>query len=155
MAVGNAGPHLDSAADSLCTWLSRDGGRTWADVAPRASIYEFGNSGGVILSARHETDGPTDTISFSADGGESVFFCVCGGGGGERLGKAPRDRRDREGGGEKKTKKKMLTFFLLSHEIKTGHCFHEIRLSEAIDVQNIRVEPDGAAHVFVVRLFEF
>ena len=49
----------------------------------------------------------------------------------------------------------MLTFFLLSHEIKTGHCFHEIRLSEAIDVQNIRVEPDGAAHVFVVRLFEF
>ena len=74
MAVGNAGPHLDSAADSLCTWLSRDGGRTWADVAPRASIYEFGNSGGIILSARHEADGPTDTISFSADGGEEFFI---------------------------------------------------------------------------------
>lgn len=70
IAVGNAGPHLDSAADSLCTWLSRDGGRSWQDVAPRASIYEFGNSGGIILSARHEADGPTDTISFSADGGE-------------------------------------------------------------------------------------
>jgi len=85
MAVGNAGPHLDSAADSLCTWLSRDGGRSWTDVAPRASIYEFGNSGGVILSARHEADGPTDTISFSADGGKErreerrrreVFFFV-------------------------------------------------------------------------------
>ena len=138
MAVGNAGPHLDSAADSLCTWLSRDGGRTWADVAPRASIYEFGNSGGIILSARHEADGPTDTISFSADGGEE----------GKR--DAAEKKRDKVGGARKKTH-----FFSYNKKQKTGHCFHEIRLSEAIDVQNIRVEPDGAAHVFVVRRFFF
>ena len=137
MAVGNAGPHLDSAADSLCTWLSRDGGRSWTDVAPRASIYEFGNSGGVILSARHEADGPTDTISFSADGGKErreerrrreVFFFVSS---------------------SSKKKKDSLVSFLQTRQ--SGHCFHEVRLSEAIDVQNIRVEPDGAAHVFVVR----
>lgn len=47
----------------------------------------------------------------------------------------------------------MLTSSSLSQNQKTGHCFHEIRLSEAIDVQNIRVEPDGAAHVFAVREF--
>ena len=109
MAVGNAGPHLDSAADSLCTWLSRDGGRTWADVAPRASIYEFGNSGGIILSARHEADGPTDTISFSADGGEE--FCIWGRGGGVGyVGKERRCReKERQGGW---SKKKNSLFFL-------------------------------------------
>ena len=144
MAVGNAGPHLDSAADSLCTWLSRDGGRSWTDVAPRASIYEFGNSGGVILSARHEADGPTDTISFSADGGE-------------------KEKKEKE---KEKSffffvfrfffkKKKKLTRFFLPNSHQSGHCFHEVRLSEAIDVQNIRVEPDGAAHVFVVRRRRF
>ena len=151
MAVGNAGPHLDSAADALCTWLSRDGGRTWADVAPRASIYEFGNSGGIVLSARHEADGPTDTVSFSADGGESFGFF------GFSFGSLQRGREEGERGKQNQNRNKCSLVFLSfahSHHPKTGHCFHEIRLSEAIDVQNIRVEPDGAAHVFVVRFLK-
>ena len=40
MAVGNTGEYLEQAADAMCTWLSRDGGATWEDVAPYASIYE-------------------------------------------------------------------------------------------------------------------
>ena len=114
MAVGNAGPHLDSAADSLCTWLSRDGGRTWADVAPRASIYEFGNSGGIILSARHEADGPTDTISFSADGGEEFFIWGRGWLLWERE-TLPRKRETRWVEQEKK-----LTFFPITKNKKQG-----------------------------------
>jgi len=99
MAVGNAGRHLDRAADALCTWMSRDGGATWADVAPRASIYEFGDHGGLLAMARHEVDGPAESLSFSSD---------------------------------------------------QGACWHEVRLAEAIDVQNIRIEPRGASHVFIV-----
>ncbi len=30
------GEYLDFAADAMCTWLSRDGGATWEDVAPHA-----------------------------------------------------------------------------------------------------------------------
>jgi hypothetical protein len=36
MAVGNTGEYLDFAADAMCTWLSRDGGATWEDVADHA-----------------------------------------------------------------------------------------------------------------------
>ena len=36
MAVGNTGEYLEFAADTMCTWLSRDGGATWEDVAPNA-----------------------------------------------------------------------------------------------------------------------
>ncbi len=36
MAVGNTGEFLEFAADAMCTWLSRDGGATWEDVAPNA-----------------------------------------------------------------------------------------------------------------------
>lgn len=36
MAVGNTGEYLDFAADAMCTWLSRDGGASWEDVADHA-----------------------------------------------------------------------------------------------------------------------
>jgi hypothetical protein len=41
MAVGNTGEFLDFAADAMCTWLSRDGGATWEDVAPHAVRASF------------------------------------------------------------------------------------------------------------------
>eukprot|EP00884_Botryococcus_braunii_P007264 jgi/Botrbrau1/16539/Bobra.0327s0006.1 len=99
MAVGNTGQYLDRAADSMCTWLSRDGGYSWEDVMPGAAIYEFGDYGGLILMAPHEIEAPTDKIHFSMD---------------------------------------------------QGGCWHTILLEEAIDVQNIRVEPSATSHIFVV-----
>ncbi|CAL5221253.1 g3408 [Coccomyxa viridis] len=99
MAVGNTGEFLEFAADAMCTWLSRDGGATWEDVAPNAGIYEYGDHGGLLILASHETEGPTDSLKFSLD---------------------------------------------------QGACWHTIRLEEAIDIQNIRVEPKATSHVFVV-----
>ena len=136
MAVGNTGEFLEFAADAMCTWLSRDGGATWEDVAPNAGklallsyaclpvlrectllkptsgkpctytggdacchqvscnhsptlqgIYEYGDHGGLLILASHETEGPTDSLKFSLD---------------------------------------------------QGACWHTIRLEEAIDIQNIR-----------------
>ena len=55
MAVGNTGAYLDVNADEVCTWLSRDGGLSWEDVREDAHIYEFGDHGGIIVSARHGT----------------------------------------------------------------------------------------------------
>ena len=54
MAAGNTGEFLDAAADSTCTWLSRDGGFSWEDVADYAAIYEFGDHGSILLTARYQ-----------------------------------------------------------------------------------------------------
>ncbi|KAK9845742.1 hypothetical protein WJX81_001203 [Elliptochloris bilobata] len=69
MAVGNTGEYLEQAADAMCTWLSRDGGATWQDVAPYASIYEYGDYGGLLIMTKHETEGPADSLLFSIDQG--------------------------------------------------------------------------------------
>ena len=58
MAVGNTGAYLDVNADQLCTWLSRDGGISWEDVREDAHIYEFGDHGGIMVSAKHGTQVP-------------------------------------------------------------------------------------------------
>ena len=54
MATGNTGEYLDPAADATCTWLSRDGGYSWEDVADHSVIYEFGDHGGILLTARYQ-----------------------------------------------------------------------------------------------------
>ena len=54
MAAGNTGEFLDPAADSTCTWLSRDGGFSWEDVADYAAIYEFGDHGSILLTAHYQ-----------------------------------------------------------------------------------------------------
>lgn len=69
MAVGNSGEHLDEARDAQCTWLSRNGGETWEDVAQGAHIYEFGDHGGIVVMAPHGTERPASNISFSLDEG--------------------------------------------------------------------------------------
>ncbi|KAL3138147.1 hypothetical protein ABBQ38_005375 [Trebouxia sp. C0009 RCD-2024] len=99
MAAGNTGEFLDASADNTCTWLSRDGGLNWEDVADYAAIYEFGDHGSIILTARYQTEEPADSVAFSFDG---------------------------------------------------GSCWNTIQLATALDVQNIRVEPQGASHVFLV-----
>ena len=56
MAAGNTGEFLDPSADSTCTWLSRDGGANWEDVADYAAIYEFGDHGSILLTARYQVN---------------------------------------------------------------------------------------------------
>ncbi|KAL4860184.1 Vacuolar protein sorting/targeting protein 10 [Chlorella vulgaris] len=69
IATGNVGPHLDFR-NGGCTFVSRDAGLTWEDVADYvAAIYEFGNSGGLIAMAPHKLEGPTEAIYVSPDHG--------------------------------------------------------------------------------------
>ncbi|EFJ39886.1 hypothetical protein VOLCADRAFT_100398 [Volvox carteri f. nagariensis] len=78
MATGNLaslGSGLDQTSPGLCTWLSRDGGVTWEDVAEGAYIYEFADWGGVIVMAkypgleRYTASGTTEEVMFSMDYG--------------------------------------------------------------------------------------
>lgn len=40
------------------------------DVADYANVFEFGDQGGLLVMARHQTQGPTDHIHFSMDEGQ-------------------------------------------------------------------------------------
>lgn len=68
MATGNVGRYLleDGVVN---TYLSRDGGATWREVARGAFIYEFGDAGGVVVMARHGPQGGTDHVEYSLDEG--------------------------------------------------------------------------------------
>ena len=66
MAVGNVGEQLAGYTDSD-TFLSRDGGFTWEEVHKDAHLYEFGDSGSVLIMVNDED--PTDHVLFSTDEG--------------------------------------------------------------------------------------
>ncbi|OBZ73619.1 Vacuolar protein sorting/targeting protein 10 [Grifola frondosa] len=66
MAVGNVGESLDPYDDSD-TFLSRDAGFTWEEVHKDAHLWEFGDSGSILIMANDE--GPTDHVLFSTDEG--------------------------------------------------------------------------------------
>uniref|UniRef100_A0A0W0FD49 VPS10 domain-containing protein n=1 Tax=Moniliophthora roreri TaxID=221103 RepID=A0A0W0FD49_MONRR len=68
MAVGNVGSSLAPYKDSD-TFLSRDGGFTWREVHKDAHLWEFGDSGSILIMANDEE--PVDHILFSIDEGES------------------------------------------------------------------------------------
>ena len=66
MAVGNVGEYLE-AYDQSDTFLSRDAGFTWEEVHKDAHLWEFGDSGSILVMANDE--GPTDHVMFSTDEG--------------------------------------------------------------------------------------
>lgn len=66
MAVGNVGETLAPYTDSD-TFLSRDGGFTWEEVHKDAHMWEFGDSGSILVMANDEE--PTDHVLFSTDEG--------------------------------------------------------------------------------------
>ncbi|KAI0750610.1 Oligoxyloglucan reducing end-specific cellobiohydrolase [Irpex lacteus] len=66
MAVGNVGEKLAPYTDSD-TFLSRDGGFTWEEVHKDAHLWEFGDSGSVLVMVNDEE--PTDHVMFSTDEG--------------------------------------------------------------------------------------
>jgi len=66
MAVGNVGESLATYTDSD-TFLSRDGGFTWQEVHKDAHVWEFGDSGSILILANDEE--PTNFVLYSTDEG--------------------------------------------------------------------------------------
>jgi Sortilin, neurotensin receptor 3, len=65
-AVGNVGEHLAPYTESD-TFLSRDAGFTWEEVHKGAHLWEFGDSGSILVMTNDEE--PTDHVLFSTDQG--------------------------------------------------------------------------------------
>ncbi|KAF8634658.1 hypothetical protein AX15_000797 [Amanita polypyramis BW_CC] len=68
MAVGNVGKTLAPYTESD-TFLSRDAGFTWQEVHKDAHLWEFGDSGSILVMANDEE--PTDHVLYSKDEGMS------------------------------------------------------------------------------------
>jgi hypothetical protein len=68
MVVGNVGDHLAPYADSD-TFLSRDAGFTWEEVHKDAHLWEFGDSGSILVMANDEE--ATDHVMYSLDEGKT------------------------------------------------------------------------------------
>ncbi|KAI0314429.1 Oligoxyloglucan reducing end-specific cellobiohydrolase [Amylostereum chailletii] len=66
MAVGNVGETLAPYRESD-TFLSRDAGFTWEEVHKDAHLWEFGDSGSIMVMANDEE--PTDHVLFTTDEG--------------------------------------------------------------------------------------
>jgi hypothetical protein len=66
MAVGNVGETLAPYTESD-TFLSRDAGFTWEEVHKNAHLWEFGDSGSILVMANDEA--PTDHVLFSTNEG--------------------------------------------------------------------------------------
>ncbi|KAJ6485837.1 Oligoxyloglucan reducing end-specific cellobiohydrolase [Mycena sanguinolenta] len=66
MAVGNVGESL-ARYDQSDTFLSRDAGFTWEEVHKDAHLWEFGDSGSILVMANDEE--PTDHVLYSTDEG--------------------------------------------------------------------------------------
>ncbi|GMK59242.1 hypothetical protein CspeluHIS016_0702570 [Cutaneotrichosporon spelunceum] len=68
LAVGNVGEEL-AAYDDSDIFLTRDGGSTWQEVHKDAHMWEYGDSGSILVLVNDE--GPTDHVLFSIDQGIS------------------------------------------------------------------------------------
>ncbi|KAJ3357252.1 vacuolar protein sorting/targeting protein PEP1 [Entophlyctis luteolus] len=68
MGVGNVGESLTERKYGG-TFLTRDAGHTWTEIASDAYQFEFGDNGGIILIANDEI--PTDEIQFSLNYGQN------------------------------------------------------------------------------------
>lgn len=68
MAVGNVGEYLAPYKDSD-TFFTRDGGFTWEEVHKDAHLFEYGDSGSIIVIVNDEE--PTDHVFFTTNEGIS------------------------------------------------------------------------------------
>jgi len=71
MGTGNIGPYLRFEPDQVNTFLSRDGGLTWAEAHKGAFIYEFGDHGGLMVMA--DDIRKTKQVVFSWNEGQSWY----------------------------------------------------------------------------------
>lgn len=51
LGTGNVGKYLSHREDEVNTYLSRDGGLTWFEIAKESHIYEIGDHGAIIVMA--------------------------------------------------------------------------------------------------------
>ena len=63
MGTGNVGKYLSYRPDLINTYLSRDGGLNWFEVAKGSHIYEIGDHGGIIVLANDQM--ATTTLYYS------------------------------------------------------------------------------------------
>lgn len=68
MAVGNVGESLAPYLESD-TFLSRDAGLTWEEVHKDAHLWEFGDSGSILVMVNDEE--PVDYVLYSTNEGSS------------------------------------------------------------------------------------
>lgn len=68
LAVGNVGESLAKYEDSDI-FLTRDGGKVWEEVHKDAHLWEFGDSGSVLVLVNDEE--ATDHVVFSTDEGST------------------------------------------------------------------------------------
>ncbi|KAE8355858.1 vacuolar protein sorting/targeting protein 10 [Aspergillus coremiiformis] len=68
MAVGNVGDHL-TGEDEADTFITTDGGITWRSVKKGKYMWEYGDSGSVIVIVPESK--PTKLLHYSLDGGDS------------------------------------------------------------------------------------
>ncbi|KAJ2700015.1 vacuolar protein sorting/targeting protein PEP1, partial [Coemansia sp. IMI 203386] len=66
VGVGSVGAHLGRYT-SARTYMSRDGGITWAEIRATQTQYEFGDHGALLMLI--DDVGPTDTLYYSTDNG--------------------------------------------------------------------------------------
>ena len=67
--VAPAGKGLDSNFRTICTWMSRDGGLTWHDVAPDAYLYVTIDGSGILAMVLHPNEAPATELWISTDVG--------------------------------------------------------------------------------------
>lgn len=73
MGVGSIGKHL-SPYEECDTFLSTDAGLTWRMARRQAHMYEFGDSGSIILAVNDEE--MTDTVNYSTDFGRTWYVGI-------------------------------------------------------------------------------
>lgn len=73
MGVGSIGKQL-APYEECDTFLSTDAGLTWRMVRREAHIYEFGDTGSIILAVNDEE--MTDTVSYSTDFGRTWYVGI-------------------------------------------------------------------------------
>lgn len=66
LAVGNVGQELAAYEDSDI-FLTRDGGFSWEEIHKDAHLWEYGDSGGIIVIVNDEE--PTDHVLYTVDQG--------------------------------------------------------------------------------------
>lgn len=71
MGVGNVGEHLGKKIDedSIFTFLSRDGGKSWRAVMKGNFMWEYGDQGSIIVIVQEKA--ATDVVYYSLDEGEN------------------------------------------------------------------------------------